>query len=71
MELRKKLEEKALWTREESIQTLKGVLAMQEARPGDHINAVKELNNMLGFNAPQKVDITAKGFSFNFNLGEK
>jgi hypothetical protein len=56
-ELRSKLEKKALWTREMSVKAL--ISAYQEGKPSDKINAVKELNNMHGFNAPQKLDIKA------------
>ena len=56
-ELQAKLEKKALWTREMSVKAL--VAAYKEGKPSDKISAVKELNNMHGFNAPQKLDIKA------------
>jgi hypothetical protein len=56
-ELKLKLEKKLLWTREMSVKAL--VAAYKEGKPSDKISAVKELNNMHGFNAPQKLDIKA------------
>jgi len=51
-ELKQQLSNKALWTREESVQVLKEVI--EEGRAGDKTSAVKELNLMHGFNAPIK-----------------
>lgn len=55
-ELREKLTEKALWTREMSVQAL--LTAYQEGNGSVKVAAVKELNAMHGFNAPKKVDVT-------------
>ena len=33
---------------------------MSDARPNDVIAAIKELNNMQGFNAPKKMQIEAE-----------
>lgn len=56
-ELRGKLTEKALWTREMSVKAL--VAAYKEGKPSDKISAVKELNAMHGYNSPQKIDVKA------------
>jgi len=55
MELREQLSEKALWSREESVKTLLNVINDPDKKT-DVIAAVKELNAMHGFNAPQVVD---------------
>ncbi|MBV5329146.1 MAG: hypothetical protein JZU65_16215 [Chlorobium sp.] len=44
---------KHLWTREDSVNALKGVVNSPD-RAGDVTAAVKELNAMHGFNAPTK-----------------
>ena len=54
-ELRDALASKQLWTREQSVAQL--VSELDGDRAGDRINAIKELNNMHGFNAPTKLDI--------------
>ena len=56
-ELRQQLSEKAIWTREMSVQALIGVLSSPESHK-DTIAAVKELNAMHGYNAPSKLDVT-------------
>lgn len=55
-ELREKLTQKGLWTREMSVQAL--LAAYQEGNASVKVSAVKELNAMHGFNAPKKVDVT-------------
>ena len=55
--LKQELANKCLWTREQSITTLKGVIDDGESRAGDKIGAVKVLNDMQGFNAPTKHDV--------------
>lgn len=55
-ELREKLTQKALWTREMSVKAL--LEAYQEGNASAKVAAVKELNAMHGFNAAQKVDLT-------------
>lgn len=55
-ELKGALEQKALWTREDSVNTLKEVLADPEARCNDKTTAVKVLNDMHGYNAPQEIN---------------
>jgi len=54
-ELREKLTQKALWTREKSVEAL--LEAYQEGNGSVKVAAVKELNAMHGFNAPQKIDL--------------
>ena len=54
-ELREQLSDKALWSREESVKTLLNVINDPDKKT-DVIAAVKELNAMHGFNAPQVVD---------------
>jgi hypothetical protein len=56
--LRAELAEKSLWTREQSVAVLLDVIGDGEARGSDKISAVKVLNEMQGFNAPTKVDVT-------------
>lgn len=55
-ELRQQLSEKALWTRQNSVQALISVLSNPESQK-DVIAAVKELNAMHGYNAPQKLEV--------------
>lgn len=57
LDLRAVVESKQLWTREDSIRTLKSVIGDAE-RLGDKVSAVKELNAMHGFNAPTKSELT-------------
>lgn len=54
-QLREKLTEKALWTREMSVKAL--LEAYQDGNGSVKVAAVKELNAMHGFNAPKKVDL--------------
>ena len=53
-QLQQELANKALWTREESVQALKNVLA--DGKGSEVVSAVKELNSMHGYNAPIKID---------------
>jgi phage terminase small subunit len=55
-ELKGKLAQKALWTREMSVKAL--IQAYREGKPSDKISAVKELNAMHGYNAPSKMEVT-------------
>jgi hypothetical protein len=61
-ELKDKLEKKALWSREMSVKAL--VKSYQLAEKGQNpqamTGAIKEINAMHGFNAPQKIDISAE-----------
>jgi len=56
-ELRGKLEEKALWTRERSVAVLADIADGMECKAVERVAAVKELNAMHGFNAPAKVEL--------------
>lgn len=53
---RLKLEAKALWSREDSVTALKGVVTSTD-KGGEIVSAVKELNAMHGFLAPTKHEI--------------
>ena len=55
-ELRQQLSQNALWTRQDSVQALISVLSNPESQK-DVIAAVKELNAMHGYNAPQKLEV--------------
>ena len=57
-ELRESVQEKQLWSREMSIKAL--VQAYKEGNGAVKVSAVKELNAMHGFNAPQKIDVTGE-----------
>jgi phage terminase small subunit len=57
-EIKSQLEDKALWTREDSVRALKSVI--EGGRPSDVTGAVKELNSMHGYNEPKKVELTGK-----------
>jgi phage terminase small subunit len=54
--LRDDLSAKHLWTREDSVRALIGVVSSPD-RAGDITAAVKELNSMHGFNAPTETNI--------------
>lgn len=58
-ELREKLTNKALWTREMSVIALTSALANAE-KPTDTVAVVKELNAMHGFNAPTQLNVTTR-----------
>lgn len=59
-ELRAKLEEKALWTREMSVRALQKI-AEESDKGSEIVAAVKELNAMHGYLAPEKKDIKVSG----------
>lgn len=54
-ELRAALAEKALWSREQSVNVLSEIASAAE-KDSDRVSAIKELNAMHGFNAPQKME---------------
>lgn len=57
-ELRAELAEQCLWTREDSVIALvNGVVRVQGVKETDLIAAIKELNVMHGFKAPEKHEI--------------
>lgn len=55
-QLKAQLSEKALWTREDSVRILAEIAKDKEASRKDKTGAIKVLNEMHGFNAPQKVE---------------
>jgi hypothetical protein len=57
-ELKSQVVEKQLWSREMSVKAL--VQAYKEGNGAVKVSAVKELNAMHGFNAPQKIDLTGE-----------
>ena len=61
-ELRNKLSEKALWTREDSVRALKEIAdrLSGDEKVSDAVAAIKELNAMHGFNAPAKVELSGE-----------
>lgn len=58
-EMKSLLAEKVLWTREESVNSLKDVIK-NPSRASDVVAAVKELNAMHGFNAAQKIELSGE-----------
>lgn len=54
--IRAELAERSLWSREESVEALKGVIAHPD-KGSDVVAAVRELNAMHGFNAPEQVEV--------------
>ena len=66
-ELRRKLAERLLWTREQSVDELKAAIALakETETPAAITSAIKELNAMHGYNAPAKLDVTTNGESLN------
>ena len=55
--LKDEIAAKALWTREDSVRTLKTVIAGND-KGNELTGAVKVLNEMHGYNAPQKIEHT-------------
>lgn len=56
-QLMAELAERSLWTREKSVEALISVINEPDKK-SDVIQAVKELNAMHGYNAPEKLDVT-------------
>lgn len=56
--IKKELSSKQLWTREMSVKAL--IQAYKEGAPSVKVSAVKELNLMHGYNAPQELNINTK-----------
>lgn len=56
-ELKVKLAEKAMWTREMSVDALKKITVGSD-KGTEVVAAVKELNAMHGYNAPSKVELS-------------
>jgi hypothetical protein len=59
-QLRAELEQLHLWSREDSVRALKGVIEEPD-KASDVVAAVRELNAMHGFNAPEQMEVTHKG----------
>lgn len=61
-DLRVKLVTKALWNREMSVKALVNAykVAQESKNSNGMTSAVKELNAMHGFNAPQKIDVSGE-----------
>lgn len=60
IELREMLTEKALWSREDSVNVLKSIANDEmNAKPAERVSAVKELNAMHGWNNKQVIDHTS------------
>lgn len=56
-ELKAALATKALWTREDSVSSLREIATDSEAKAAEKVSAIKELNLMHGFNAPTKIEL--------------
>ena len=56
-ELKEMLVNKALWTKEDSINKLKEALEISD-KPQEIVQVIKELNAMHGFNAPIKTELS-------------
>jgi len=61
-ELKAELSAKALWTREMSVKALVSAyeIARDTSNSGGMTGAIKEINAMHGYNAPQKIDLNAE-----------
>lgn len=55
--LKTELANKSLWTREQSVGVLSGVVNAGDAKHSDRISAVTVLNRMQGFDAPTKHEV--------------
>lgn len=55
-ELRAALQEKALWTIEESVKLIKEIATDYSYKGSERMSALKELNAMFGYNSPVKID---------------
>ena len=58
--IRAELAERSLWSREQSVEALKGVISTPD-KASDVVAAVRELNAMHGFNAPEQVEVNHSG----------
>jgi transposase len=61
-ELQERLASKSLWTREMSVKALISAyeIARDTSNSGGMTGAIKEINAMHGYNAPQKIDLNAE-----------
>jgi hypothetical protein len=57
-QLKAQLQSKQLWSREMSVKAL--IKAYKEGNGSVKVSAVKELNAMHGYNAPQKIDLNGE-----------
>jgi len=70
-ELREMLTEKALWSREDSVNVLKSIANDEmNAKPAERVSAVKELNAMHGWNK-QVIDHTSSDGTMSPNKAPK
>ena len=66
-ESQKQLSEKSLWTREDSIKTMRKIIDKgTDSQDKDIIAAVKVINEMQGFNAPSKTENIHSGEALIF-----
>lgn len=56
--LAKEVQKKFVWTKEKSIATL-ALIATKGEKEAVRVSAIRELNAMLGFNEPAKMDLTS------------
>lgn len=56
-ELREELARLSLWTREQSVRALAEIVQTSD-KPAEIIAAVKELNAMHGYNAPERLEVS-------------
>lgn len=59
-QLKAQLSEKALWTREDSVRILADIAKDEEASRKDRTGAIKVLNEMHGFFATHKIEVSGK-----------
>jgi hypothetical protein len=64
--LKDEIAAKALWTREDSVRTLKTVIEGND-KGNEITGAVKVLNEMHGYNAPKELNVTG-GISLNVSF---
>jgi len=57
-ELKSKLENKQLWSREHSVKVLANIALQKDAQLSAKVSAVKELNLMHGYNEPTSLNIS-------------
>jgi hypothetical protein len=56
----------SIWTIQDSLNVLKGI-ALRSERDADKVAAVKEINNMRGFKAATRYDLTTNGKEIGLN----
>ena len=56
-QLRDKLADEAIWSRRDSVEGLKGIADNRTNTGAERVSAIKALNEMHGFNKPQKVEV--------------